>query len=44
MGEKAVKKKRTPTAYNIFMGEQMRAGKTFVEAVEAWNKQKKAGS
>ena len=37
---KEVKKKRVPSKYNIFVGKQRRAGKTFNEAVAAWNKQK----
>ena len=30
--------KRKPSAYNIFVGEQLKAGKSFTDAVKAWKK------
>jgi hypothetical protein len=38
---KKEKRTRAPSAYNKFIGEQIRAGKTFSEAVQAWNTVKK---
>lgn len=37
----AKRAKRKPSAYNIFMGKQLKVGKSFTEAVEAWNKQRR---
>lgn len=35
-----LKSKRIPSAYNVFIGGQLRQGKTMKEAIENWNKEK----
>ena len=35
---KNIRKKRKPSAWSVFLGEQMRAGKTPREASELWHK------
>jgi hypothetical protein len=41
MADKKQKRMRKPSAYNLFIGEQIRAGKSFAEAVQAWNEREK---
>ena len=38
--QQVARQKKAPSAYNIFLGKQMKEGKSFKEGIVAWNESK----